>query len=162
MGYYPEEFEKEFIRRTKVNLKFIQVAHANDTNDEDVYEVTQFINSMLGLLVFPKEAFYKLIDNKKTLDTYRQDGWEIPVPTIGNKAKWNNLQQYVNHMRNGITHNNIDFSSNDNKEVSGMTIFDQYTKKSPKNWEVAFTIEQLIKFTEKMAKYFLSLQDASR
>jgi len=161
MGVYPEKFEKEFIRRTKVNLEFIQTTHARD-KDKKVFEVTQLINSMLGLLVFPKEAFYDLIDNQKTLDTYRQDGWEIPVPTIGNKANWNNLQQYVRHMRNGVTHRHIEFSSIDNKEVSGMTIWDTRPRSDKTIWKVNFTIKQLIKFTEKMARYFLSLEYASR
>ena len=42
-----EEFAKEFGRRTIENLK---------TYDGD-YEQTQLINSLIGLLVLPKETF---------------------------------------------------------------------------------------------------------
>jgi len=97
---FTEKFLKDFIERTDVNLEFIRAAHAND---EKVFEVTQLINSMLGFIVFPKERLYDLIDKKKPLDTFRQDGWEIPEPTIGDKPYWNNLYDFIRHMRNGVS-----------------------------------------------------------
>ena len=158
MGF-TEKFLKDFIKRTDVNLAFIRAAHAND---KKVFEVTQLINSMLGLLVFPKARLDDLIDKKKPLNTYRQDGWEIPEPTIWRKPKkwkcsydWKNLQEFIRHMRNGVSHSSIEFSSNDDKEVCGLTIWDK------KNWKVEFTIEQLTKFTEKMTCYFLTLASES-
>ncbi len=155
---FTEKYLKDFIERTDVNLDFIRAAHAND---KKVFEVTQFINSMLGLLVFPKERLDDLIDKKKPLNTYRQDGWEIPEPTIGDKPYWNNLYDFIRHMRNGVSHSHIKFSSNDNKEVSGMTIWDTPSGSNNKNWEVNFTIEQLKFFTEKMTCYFLTLGSES-
>lgn len=151
---FTEKFLKDFIERTDVNLEFIRAAHAND---KKVFEVTQLINSMLGLLVFPKERLYDLIDKKKPLETYRQEGWKIPELTICKNQKWNNLQGFICKMRNGVSHSYIEFSSNDGKEVSGMTIWDKSKKNKPNNWEVKFTIEQLMTFTEKITQYFLTL-----
>ncbi len=162
---FTEKFLKDFIERTNVNLEFIRAAHANDVK---VFEVTQLINSMLGLLVFPKARLDDLIDKKKPLNTYRQDGWEIPEPTIWLKPKkwkcsydWKNLREFIRHMRNGVSHSYIEFSSNDDKEVSGMTIWDKSEENQPNNWEVEFTKEQLMKFTEKMTCYFLTLASES-
>ena len=48
----------EFVRRPGRNLRHIQtIARSEKENHSDatVFEVTQLINSMLGLLVLPKE-----------------------------------------------------------------------------------------------------------
>jgi hypothetical protein len=169
---FPERFTKDFIKRTKVNLEFVQKAHAEKqkarAKEQKVFEVTQLINSMLGLLVFPRTEFDDEIDCTKTLDTFRheQDGWEIPETTKWPEPKkwkkayhWKCLREYVRHMRNGLAHQRIEFHSNNNKELSGMTIWDQHNEKSKtRNWEVKFTtIKQLREFTEGMTKYFLEL-----
>ena len=47
MAEYPEaEFFKEFFRRTKHNLECIE-------QQNDAYSVTQLINSLFGMLIFP-------------------------------------------------------------------------------------------------------------
>lgn len=54
-----------FANRTKQNLEFIQEIAKQEKErgikgkDVTVYEVTQLINSMIGLVTFPKEAFYE-------------------------------------------------------------------------------------------------------
>ena len=59
-----------FANRTKKNLQYIKsiaLIEANEGKrgkDVTVYEVTQLINSMIGLVTFPKEAFWeKVLDN---------------------------------------------------------------------------------------------------
>ena len=151
---FTEKFLMVFIKRTKVNLEFLKTAH-ND--GKKVFEVTQLINSLLGLLVFPKERLDNLIDRKEPLDTYRQDGWEIPKTSLCKCKSWNNLYDYLRNMRNGISHSHIEFSSNDDKEVSSMTIWNTPLNSNIRNWEVNFTIEQLNIFTEMTTQYFLSL-----
>ena len=53
-----------FANRTKRNLKFIQEIARKEVDsgivgkNATVFEVTQLINSMIGLVTFPKEAFY--------------------------------------------------------------------------------------------------------
>ena len=46
------EFTKDFVERTLENLKYIEEA---EKEGRSTYEVTQLINSFLGLIVFPQE-----------------------------------------------------------------------------------------------------------
>lgn len=49
---------KDFAERTLVNLR--QIESLSESGYE-AYEVTQLINSLLGLLIFPKERFHESI-----------------------------------------------------------------------------------------------------
>lgn len=69
--YNKEDFEYVFAVRTKKNLEFIERRYQDEkdegkSDDEitDVFEVTQLLNSFMGLLVFPREGcFDNLPDN---------------------------------------------------------------------------------------------------
>jgi hypothetical protein len=49
-----EEAIRDFARRTRKNLAVIDQLHAEG---HEVYEVTQLVNSTLGLLVFPQQEY---------------------------------------------------------------------------------------------------------
>jgi hypothetical protein len=53
-----EDLVKDFAARTKVNLELVRAA---EKGGQIAYEVTQFINSLLGLLVFPQQEFFDKI-----------------------------------------------------------------------------------------------------
>ena len=63
MDYDKTNLVLDFARRTKKNLEFIEHSLTRDrlNSENDVYEVTQLINSLLGLLVFPQQKFYDAI-----------------------------------------------------------------------------------------------------
>ena len=76
MGGYviPKELRSEkdayifsFVNRTKKNLEYINRIAQSETvegkkgKSVTVYEVTQLINSMRGLVIFPKEAFWEKV-----------------------------------------------------------------------------------------------------
>lgn len=76
MEYDTNCFIKSFARRTRVNLDYIFSSHEYNLN---VYEVTQLINSFLGLIIIPYEKFgYKIptkeekLKNSKTDQNYNQ------------------------------------------------------------------------------------------
>lgn len=47
----------DFAERTKVNLEIIR-DQLNTKPPSEVFEVTQLVNSMMGLLIFPKEEYW--------------------------------------------------------------------------------------------------------
>ena len=65
-----EEVVRDFARRTKANLLAIERLSASG---EEVYEVTQLVNSMLGLLVLPQQEFVDRIP-ETPLEQLRRDG----------------------------------------------------------------------------------------
>ena len=53
----------DFAKRTRKNLEFIRSAQVANPELE-VFEVTQLVNSLLGLLVFPQQKFMDQIEPK--------------------------------------------------------------------------------------------------
>ncbi len=94
------ELEDEFIARTQKNL--IAIECLKDKGGE-VYEVTQLLNSMLGLLIFPRERFYKKIQ-PKSWDEMVEEGWPLPS---GDNARVSDLEQLIRNMRNAVAHCNF-------------------------------------------------------
>ena len=99
------ELEDELISRTETNLRAIEKLHKQGVT---VYEVTQLINSLLGLLVYPREAFLKRIP-RISREAMIKIGWPLPVERIG---QFPDLRELVIKLRNGIAHCNIEFTTN--------------------------------------------------
>lgn len=57
---YQEEFVIDFVRRTRKNLEFIEDRVEADPGAE-LFEVTQLVNSLLGIIVLPREYYIKSI-----------------------------------------------------------------------------------------------------
>jgi hypothetical protein len=94
-----QEFDHEFILRTKTNLE----QYRGD------YEVTQLINCMTGMLIIPKETYYNEIsDNIIELELLNQLKSNVSQYT---QSKPLNLQYIVNKMRNAVSHGHIEFEA---------------------------------------------------
>ena len=101
MMYVSKElFIKEFANRTKENYQKLS---------SGPYEVTQLINSMVGLIIIPKQRAYDKISDRlineqllnKLKDPFclRQYTYSEPL----------NLQQICRHLRNAVAHSYIEF-----------------------------------------------------
>jgi HEPN pEK499 p136 len=66
-----ESVIRDFAERTRKNLRTINDLKAKGV---EVYEVTQLVNSMLGLLVFPRENFIDQVP-QTSLSELEADGW---------------------------------------------------------------------------------------
>jgi len=134
---------KDFIDRTEHNLKIIE---AMKRDGDEVFEITQLINSLLGLLILPQQNFFDNIPTD-SIEEARNQGWKIPDPLDGfNQA--NNLRDYLRYLRNGIAHFNIEFISN-NEEISGIQIWNQ-PQKSAINWRINLKVDEIKSITNKI------------
>lgn len=141
------EFVREFARRTLANLKFIEKevesrheAGIEDKDIHDVFEVTQLINSFVGMLIFPKEACYNNIWNR---NLFRNSGAEMILRNIVNNPskyhstytredkntghmdkKQQELKNFSRHFRNAVAHNHLKILSDDNASIAGIEFFD--------------------------------------
>ena len=96
------DLEDEFIARTQKNLKAIECLKQKGG---EVYEVTQLLNSMLGLLIFPKERrLYEKIQ-PKSWDTMVEEGWPLPSEEYPHVS---DLEHLITNMRNAVAHCNIE------------------------------------------------------
>jgi hypothetical protein len=145
-----KELVEDFAKRTRINLKIfrrIQIEHPKiidnykkEDPQTDMYEVTQLINSLLGLLVFPREEFIGKIPNK-TIDELKNDGW--PIPKIkGHYNQANNLNQLVRYLRNAIAHCNIEFSHK-HKVITGLELWNKDPHTGNITWHASMTIDEI-------------------
>lgn len=103
-------FLKQYAERTLKNLEVIE-QKAIDEKD-GAYEVTQLINSLLALIVFPQERKLPLKTNKDWCDTFRQ---YIVYPNDGNISRDNVLRQ----LRHSISHSHIFFEKDYSRDSDG-------------------------------------------
>ena len=139
---------KDFAERTRINLLLVQ---AEAKAGRNAYEVTQLINSMLGLLVFPQQEFYNKIPETK-LDDLKKDGW--PIPRVnGDYPQVSNLKELARYLRNGVSHFTLRFTETDG-HVDGIVIWNE-TQNGTKNWEAELKIEELEGIADKFSKLLL-------
>lgn len=145
---------RDFAERTRKNLEFIEESvHADP--DAKVYEVTQLVNSLLGLIIFPKERYFEHIPDK-SLEELREEGWVIPKVT-GTFKQVGGLRQLMCYLRNSIAHSNLEFDS-DGHVLTGIRLWN--CKDHRKNWEVRVTIVELRDLTLRFIDLILSEEDA--
>ncbi|MEO8352874.1 MAG: HEPN family nuclease [Chthoniobacteraceae bacterium] len=96
---------RDFAKRTQRNLELIRRA---EEDGEEAYEVTQLINSMLGLIVLPKERYYENIPETPLAELRRQ-GWPEPLLAGAIDAP-QNLREVLRMLRNSIAHFNVEFT----------------------------------------------------
>ena len=138
---------KDFALRTRANLELIR-KEANE--GKEAYEVTQLINSMLGLLVFPQQEFYNKIPNTP-LSELEKEGW--PIPEVqGDYPQVSNLKKLARYLRNGISHFNLVFTSK-GQHIDGIIIWNENNGET--TWKAALKLDEL----EGIVKKFTELLD---
>lgn len=152
-----------FAERTRKNLRFIVAAY---NGGQDVHTVTQLINSLLGLVVYPYE-FYDLgrFDTLPLATVYPdQCPWDFsPIEGIVEQAFAVPVSfgALLRHVRNGIAHRHIHFgsTSRDLRDVD-VVLWDQRPKWDkggklegyrPAHWCAKINAFDLEQFTEMLA-----------
>lgn len=154
-----ENIIRDFALRTRENLSIIERLHAEG---EKVFETTQLINSMLGLLIFPQQEYVKKIP-RTSLDQLRTDGWPIPKVT-GGFQQVSDLNQLIRYLRNAIAHFNVVFLTDENEQIIGLRVWNMRPVKNNnnkvirdangevverKNWEAELSLRDLRQITDK-------------
>lgn len=143
---------KDFAKRTVVNLTYIKETKSKQSEFE-VYEVTQLINSMLGLLIFPQQKYFNCIE-EIPVSELKERGWPTPQTAKGfPEAK--NLRELVRYMRNAISHFNVKFIANQG-ELSGLRLWNECRSCRRKTWEAQFELDELRDFTFKFVDLLTS------
>jgi hypothetical protein len=144
-----EDIVADFAWRTQQNLRAIETAEQNGTC---VFETTQLINSMLGLLVFPREEFVDRIP-KTPLTQLRSEGWPVPRVRPG-FTQASDLAELVRYLRNAISHFNLEFRGDSENRISGVRVWN--IRRGEKTWEADLQLDELRgiaeRFTELLVK----------
>jgi hypothetical protein len=155
---------RDFATRTLKNLEAVENAIRRD-GEAELYEVTQLINSMLGLLVFPEQKYLDRVPRTPVAEL-RAQGW--PVPEMkGTPPHAEDLRDLVRCLRNGISHFNIEFTS-DGHQLTGIKIWTcetdaqgKYVKKGGhrvREWEAQFGLQELREIARKFVAMLLDVR----
>jgi hypothetical protein len=169
-----ENIIKFLAGRTKNNLKILKTLqdaeyddvlksiHEKDPSiDAKIYEVTQLINSMLGLFVFPKEEYLdKILQSKSsilsgTIQDLAKDGWPIPR-VVDNYPQAKDPAQLIGYMRNAFSHFNLELTTDQPSDgkpsiIKGLIIWNTPPNSTVPNWKAEVTIEEIEIIVEKFA-----------
>jgi hypothetical protein len=137
---------RDFAARTLHNLRFIDEHYRlfrEGKHDTEVYEVTQLINSMLGLLVFPKETFWNHLKPMKFE--------EIPNCPFKKHENAPNLRELIRLMRNSFSHFNLEIKAQEDKpDEDYIYAIEMYNinKQEKETWRDRVTVFELQEFIE--------------
>lgn len=143
MNYDKNALVLDFARRTKKNLEFVEscVQSQHPKSDVQVFEVTQLINSLLGLLVFPQQKFYNEIPTTP-LSELKGSGWpEIKV--IDGKLREESVKGLLRYLRNSVSHFNIEFKANENGAIIGIVVWNIPPRSNIHDWKAELGLKEL-------------------
>jgi hypothetical protein len=148
-------------QRTLKNLDFIKQAFACG---EDVHLITQTVNSLLGLLVFPVEReaqFFRPLQSvsldppEKIQALHKSLPGFPPLPSLvlTRFEDCGNLGRFLKRLRNAIAHRRLDFS-NDSRDLDEVliTMRDGLGQGGLAAWEIIISAADL----EKLSRYIAS------
>ena len=139
----------EIARRTERNLRYIKAEFDRVGEDSPIHVVTQLVNSLLGLVILPREQYLELQNKSAKLKDLASKGW--PEWNI-TKGKANTLAQLTRHVRNAAAHGRISFSSDSRflNEVQ-ITVADSADKGKTINWRAEIRGDDLYEFCIRFA-----------
>ena len=129
-------FKKEFVERTKDNLE--EIPRITRRYEENIFEVTLLINSLIGLVSLPtemtiphdKEFKSKCVEKLKELSVIKY---------------YSDDEKLFRALKNAISHMNITVV-NEYRTIKSIIIKDRTNASSPYHTELEFSIENLREF----------------
>ncbi len=115
-GYIFQEFVKDFSGRTRQNMNVIDAIYGEHSDDPDkkVYEVTQMINSLFGMIIVPYEKFKNQIDESEYADvnSYKEikelihelERKKLLRSTYPKEVEEVGVFSFIGHLRNALAH----------------------------------------------------------
>jgi hypothetical protein len=144
MQYSDENLLWDYAQRTRKNLEFIERT-VREQPEAELFEVTQLINSLLGLLVFPFERLRDQIPTTSLADL-RAQGWVVPEVS-GDFPQVEDLSELVRYLRNSVAHFNLEFIADENGKIEGLHIWN--VNRGRRNWEAKIKIAELRDLTNR-------------
>lgn len=146
-------FIKDFVVRTNKNLEYID---NKKENGDEVYEVTQLVNSFLGLIVFPKEkAGYKIRRISDDQHIIQIISSCIIENSYQGRYREINLTNLIYHFRNAIAHGGIEIIS-ENNEITSIFFYDRMVEdRYRQEFKIVMDISQIREFVKLFSEKFI-------
>lgn len=139
-------------QRTIKNLQFMQRAHESG---DDVHIVTQVVNSVLSLLVFPVEkekmffeAFASVrLDQPPDFNAVQKalpDFPALPSLTVRQFTGCKNVRRFFMRLRNAIAHRRIGFSSESHDLNEVIITLTDVDRQKAVEWDISLSAHDLL------------------
>lgn len=171
---YDHALLADFARRTLRNLEHIRSIEQLErrqgvpVSDLSAYPVTQQLNSLLGLVVFPKEQYSNAIPDRNLTDLVAE-GWPEPdikprSRTCSRGADHNHrdcttLRELIRVIRNGVAHFNIEFeaakTAGGTREIIAVAISNRCDRCNQVTITVKLSVEGVGEIAERYAKLII-------
>lgn len=165
---FPEVVFRDLMHRSWQNLLIVEEIQRKREGEEDrdyvkrvgPYEVTQLINSFLGVFGLPRENEIPDELSEYTLEDAQDWGFPVLIDTYPEVLMISrsrgtlilktemNLNDVCKLLRNGIVHGNFEFSGHSDAfgdtQISGISIWNERdNKERSRNWGCRITIAEL-------------------
>ena len=141
-----KEFIRDYIERTKLNYERLKAGP---------YEVTQLINSAIGLLIIPEQKLYDKITNKLISKQLLNE--LIVHIQINTYDKQPNLKIIARHLRNSVAHARLELKAQEQPEFDKPLLIESVIFRD-EDGEKSFQIELPI---ETLEQFFYAFSDAA-
>jgi hypothetical protein len=128
---------KDFAKRTKANLDFID--QKSDSLQPRTFEITQLVNSFLGLLVLFDKQDANNIPKMLLSDVEKRGGFAIHEIT---KKPSKDLRDFIHHLRNAFAHVNLSYHSN-MSEIESVTLQNIVPKTGILYWQCCLSVPEI-------------------
>ena len=143
-----------FATRTLANLDLAKQTH--DAGDPRAFEVTQLWNSLLALIVAPRERDLTRLP-ETPLEQLHAEGW--PDITTAGKLESENLRGLVSTLRHAVAHFNMEFHANGDGEIQEVSLWNARTGYAPAGrphrWDGRLTVDELERLARMIARTYI-------
>ena len=146
-----------FAQRTRKNLEYMRNARADK---EDVHVVAHLVNSLLGVVIVPKEEYFEKEFLQVPLEELPGRPW--PTWNITLDEPWKNgwktkqLKDLIWHLRNAAAHGRFRFTGDPESRCLVEVIIiveDQHPDSPTLNWRAEIGGEELYQFCIRFSQY---------
>lgn len=137
----PTEPVRDTMRRTLLNLRFIEERAAAD----GPYEVTQLVNSFLCALAHPWERLQTELMAMPLSEAERR-GWPKIEKERSTDQDPNSLGDLIRLVRNSFAHGNVEFQSGQDGDVRGIRFWN--LRQGRRTWGASLGTTELRRFLE--------------
>jgi hypothetical protein len=135
----PHEPIRDVMRRTMQNLQFIEAHKGLD----GPYEVTQLLNSFLGALSHPWEAYQSELCNRPLTEALAI-GWPNIAKERPGDRDPESIGDLVRLMRNAIAHGNVDFLPGPAGDIRALRVWNK--DRGRRTWGALITVADMRAF----------------
>ena len=127
----------EMMRRTMMNLAFVERHSAKD----GPFEVMQLVDSFLGALAHPWETL-KADLPFTSLAEAAEAGWPVPEQQGGPGPPPGSLIELLRLLRNGIAHGNLSFLPDGRGQIQAIRI-ENYDRRGRLTWRGMISVQDM-------------------